>query len=97
MLELATVIVEILAELTDHMLMEMLAPKILARWPKHEVIESFLPDSPSFHAHRAARMKKIAQMRAEGWIYLGSDSSKSAQSLARRETMRFLRSLDGKE
>jgi hypothetical protein len=98
MLEIATVIVESFAELTDRMLMELRARKILARWPKHEVIELFLSfDSSSFLAQRAARMKKIAQMQAEGWIYLGSDSSKSTQSLEGGETMRFLRSLDGKE
>jgi len=97
MLELATVIVESLAELTDHMFMKMRSRKILARWPQHEVTELLLPDSPSLMAHRAARMKKIAQMQAEGWIYLGSDSSKSAQSLVSGETMRFLRRLDGKK
>jgi len=98
MLELTTVIVESLAELTDRAFMEIRARNILARWPKHEIIEVFLPvDSPSFLAQRAARMKKIAQMQAEGWIYLGCASSKSEQSLVSGETMRFLRSLDGKE
>jgi hypothetical protein len=99
MLEIATVIVEILAGLADRVFMKVLARRILARWPNHEVIELFLPvDSSSFLVHRAERMKKIAQMQAGGWIYLRSErveSSKLAGNFASGETMYFLRPLAG--
>ncbi len=99
MLEIATVIVEILAGLADRVFMKVLARRILARWPNHEIIELFLPvDSSSFLLHRAERMKKIAQMQSEGWIYLRSESAESSKSdgnFACGEIVYFLRPLAG--
>ena len=92
-------LIEVLAEwaddVFDSLFSEMIAKKILARMPNHEITSVFVPfDSVSFLEKGGKRMKKVTEMEKEGYRYLKRKRETGGNKEV-GETIYFIRNVQG--